>query len=820
MRVSLEWLKEYVDLTGISPEALAEALTNSGLEVEHIEYLGPKFDGVIVARVQSVEPHPNADRLRLVTVDLGHAQNKVVCGAPNVREGILVAYAQEGATVISRKDGSLFKLEKAKIRGVESSGMICSIDELGLEDRFEKKEDGIWPLDDVIAEPRLGEDLKTVLNLEGDVVLHVAPTANRGDLMSMVGIAREVSALFDRTLHVPQWNHPVNAPERTDLHINLKDSEVCRYYAGVMMKNLKIGPSPDWMVRRLQAAGVRSINNVVDITNYVMLEMGQPLHAFDQVKLNTSGDIGVRRARAGETLMTLDGVDRKLTEESVVITMNDRPVALAGVMGGAATEIDERSQQLFLESACFPAAVVRRSAKSVGLRTEASARFERGVDIEQCRNAALRAVDLLKQYAGADFIRLVESPMPQIEAPKITLEFARIEKVLGLSLEPDVVVKILKKLGFLLQPTKVTTNLVVSVPSFRQADVQREIDLIEEVIRIYGYDKVPYTLPQNTMPVMHSSRAVLVRMLDASLRAQGLQEVVTTSLIGRSLLEKTGFTVQEEQLVSVLNSHSSDHTLMRQSLLPSLIEVACFNHAQGIEDIWIYELGRAYFKLGKANVKNAGVSERLHVAGLLTGSMLSGEWQRREVADFYIAKGILENMLSQLRLPQDVVFQAKNDVSYLHPGKTAVLTLGGKEFGLLGELHPNLVQRLKLRQAVYVFEMNAEVLYKAYKQTDAVKTVAPVSAYPAVKRDMAFLAPVTLSHQNVLDALKALQDPLVRGIELFDEYRSEQLGAGKRSLAYRLTFQSDEGTLTDTEVDSRFNRIKESLAQQLAVEFR
>jgi phenylalanyl-tRNA synthetase beta chain len=383
-----------------------------------------------------------------------------------------------------------------------------------------------------------------------------------------------------------------------------------------------------------------------------------------------------------------------------------------------------------------------------------------------------------------------------------------------------VVVKILKKLGFLLQPTKVTTNLVVSVPSFRQADVQREIDLIEEVIRIYGYDKVPYTLPQNTMPVMHSSRAALVRMLDASLRAQGLQEVVTTSLIGRSLLEKTGFTVQEEQLVSVLNSHSSDHTLMRQSLLPSLIEVACFNHAQGIEDIWIYELGRAYFKLGKANVKNAGVSERLHVAGLLTGSMLSGEWQRREVADFYIAKGILENMLSQLRLPQDVVFQAKNDVSYLHPGKTAVLTLGGKEFGLLGELHPNLVQRLKLRQAVYVFEMNAEVLYKAYKQTDAVKTVAPVSAYPAVKRDMAFLAPVTLSHQNVLDALKALQDPLVRGIELFDEYRSEQLGAGKRSLAYRLTFQSDEGTLTDTEVDSRFNRIKESLAQQLAVEFR
>jgi phenylalanyl-tRNA synthetase beta chain len=820
MRVSLEWLKEYVDLSGLSPEVIAEALTNSGLEVENIEYIGPKFDGVVVGKVEAVEPHPNADRLRLVTVNAGHAQNKVVCGAPNVREGILIAYAQEGATVISRKEGTLFRLEKATIRGVESSGMVCSLDELGLEDHFEKKEDGIWPLDGIVTEAQLGEDLKTALSLQSDVVLHVVPTANRGDLMCMVGIAREVSALFDRPLHQPQWNHPISVPARTDLQINLKDPEVCRYYAGVMMRNIKVGPAPAWMARRLQAAGVRSINNVVDITNYVMLEMGQPLHAFDQVKLNTSGTISVRRAQPGETLTTLDNMERKLTEESVVITMNDRPVALAGVMGGASTEIDEHSNQLFLESAVFPAPIIRRSAKSVGLRTEASARYERGVDLEQSKNAALRAADLLSQYAGAEFIRLVESPMPVTEAPKITLEFARIQKVLGLSLEPDVVVKIFKRLGFLLQATKVTTSLVVSVPSFRQADIQREIDLIEEVIRIHGYDKVPYTLPQNTVSVGSSPRERLVKTIDSALRNQGLQEVVTTSLIGPSLLEKTGFSVNTEQLVSVLNSHSSDHTMMRQSLLPNLIEVARFNQAQGIEDVWIYELGRTYFKLGKPNVKNAGVSERLYVAGLLTGTVLSGEWREKESADFFISKGILENLFAQLRLPNAVLFEPTQDAPYLHPGKAAALKLNGKLFGVLGEMHPQLQQRLKLRQPVYLFELNAEVLYKTYKQTSAQKTVSVISPYPAIKRDMAFLAPVSLSHQQILEVLKGCNEPVLRDVELFDEYRAEHLGVGTRSLAYRLTFQSDEGTLTDADVDGRLNQLKATLSEKLPVEFR
>jgi phenylalanyl-tRNA synthetase beta chain len=616
--------------------------------------------------------------------------------------------------------------------------------------------------------------------------------------------------------------HYNDLPEKGEMQVALHDPEVCRYYGGVMMRRLKIGPSPDWMSRRLLAAGVRSINNVVDITNYVMLEMGQPLHAFDQEKLGASGKIGVRRAKESETLTTLDDVQRKLTQESVVITMRDQPVALAGVMGGATTEIDDQSQTLFLESAYFPPAAIRKSAKSVGLRSEASARFERGVDIENCRTALLRATELLKKHAGAEYIRLIESPVPAVEHPRITLHFQWIERLLGLRIEPDIVAKILKKLGFRLEPTKEVSSVVVAVPSFRQEDIKREIDLIEEVIRVYGYDKVPYTLPKKTGTSVLSLRARMIAELGRALRAQGLQEVVTTSLIGPSLLEKTGFSIDEKQLVSVMNSHSSDHTMMRQSLLPNIIEVAKFNQSQGLDDIWIYELGRAYLKLGKANFKNSGVSERLMLGGLITGSVTAGGWSRKEPADFYLLKGILENLFGELNVEHLVRFEPAQDLRYLHPGKAARIQIGdnGKALGVLGELHPEVQKSLKFRQPVYLFEFNVEMLYKVLKQQNQGLKMTRLSPYPAIQRDMAFLAPDTLSNQQVLHVLQEAKEPLLRGIELFDEYRSKQLGADKRSLAYRLTFQSDEATLTDAEADQRLAQLKQILSDQLPIQFR
>lgn len=821
MRVSLEWLQEYVDIAGLAPEAIAESLTNSGLEVEGIEYIGPKFNGVVVGKVLALAPHPNADKLRLVTVDLGQSQTQVVCGAPNVRENILIAFAQEGATVLSRKDNTLFTLGRAKIRGVESAGMVCSLDELGLETQYDKTEDGIWPLDGIAKADQLGQDLKTVLNLQGDVVLEVAPTANRGDCMSLMGVAREVAALFDRPLKFPEVLEQAGNGA-CGISIQLSDPDVCRYYAGAAVKSVKVGPSPDWMARRLLAAGVRSISNVVDITNYVMLETGQPLHAFDQNKLTAQGRLDVRRARTGEKITTLDDVERTLTEESVLIAMDDRPVALAGLMGGANTEMDDQSTGLFLESAYFNPAAIRKSAKSVGLRSEASARFERGVDIENCRKAMLRAVELLQKYAGAELTAIVESPLPEKVTQKVALHYQRIEKILGLAIEPTAIHNILEKLGFGFEPAEESGHVLVSVPSFRQEDVTREIDVIEEVIRIYGYDKVPYTLPQKTGTSVPSLRARTVRTLAEALRGQGLQEVMTTSLIGQSLLDKTGFTVNPEQLLQVLNSHSSDHTLMRQSLLPSILEVAKFNQAQGNEDVWIYELGRTYFKLGKANLKNSGVAERLCLAGLITGSVSEGDWHRKEPADFYLLKGILENLFGALNLENQLSFTPAQEVRYLHPGKSASILLGekSKEVGLIGELHPEVRKTLKLRHPVYVFELNVEAVYKALKQTRQVTKAVEVSHFPAMKRDMALMAPNALSHREILAVLEKAQEPLLRKVELFDEYRSEQLGADKRSLAYRLIFQSDEATMTDAEIDQRLKRLKDALAESLPIQFR
>lgn len=853
MRVSLEWLNEYVDLDGLSPQAIADALTQAGLEVEHIETTGPRFSGVVLGRVQQVEPHPNADRLRLVTVELGRSeisgddaatqtlsQAKVVCGAPNVREGILIAFAREGATVLNRKDGSLFTLAKTAIRGVESAGMICAIEELGLEADFPKPEDGIWPMDDIPAirkhaAPPLGMDLKAVLGLEGDTVLHVAPPANRGDLMSMRGVAREVAALFDRPLQHAEALHFTDLAERSELHVVLKDPDVCRYYGGAMMRKLAIGPSPAWMSRRLQAAGVRSINNVVDITNYVMLETGQPLHAFDQLKLGLSGAVDVRRAREGETLLTLDDVSRTLTPEAVVVTMNDAPIALAGLMGGQSTEIDEKSQRLFLESAHFPAVAIRRSAKSVGLRSEASARFERGTDIENCRYALLRAAELLQRYAGAEFIRLLEASAPGVPtpggqpAPKITLYLAHLEQALGLAIDEETTARILKKLGFLLQPaTRQNGSLLVSVPSFRQEDILREIDLIEEVARIYGYDKIPYTLPKKTGVALLTPRARFVRQLGETLRAQGLQEVMTPSLIGPRLLEKTGFSLHAEQTVAVVNSHSAEHTLMRQSLAPGLLEVAQFNQAQGEEDVWIYELGRVYFRRGKANHRNTGLAERLRLAGLLTGTISTGRWRENPATDFYCMKGILENLLTALHLEGRVSFAPTGSAACLHPGKAAALMLddGKTELGFAGELHPERQATLKFRQPVYLFELDAELLFKALGNGSDIGSASGAARfhrlplYPAIRRDMALLAPVTLPHGEIVARLEALREPLLREIELFDEYRAAQLGTDKRSLAYRLTFRSDEATLTESDVDQRLTRLKESLAKQLPVQFR
>ncbi len=822
MKISLDWLSEYVNVDGINPADLSEDLTNSGLEVEGIESVGAAFSGVCLGKVLTVEKHPNADRLNLVTVDIGTAQNKVVCGASNVREGILIAYASIGATVLSRKDNTTFTLERAKIRGVESCGMICSLDELGLSERYTPAEEGgIWVLDGLANESPLGDDLTKVLNLSSDQVLDSAPTANRGDHMAMIGVAREVAALHNLPVTLPEIKERTASPVCEGFTIKLDDPDICEYYAGAVMKGLKIAPSPAWMARRLEAAGVRSINNVVDITNYVMLETGQPLHAFDSDKLG-AGLIGVRRSKDGETITTLDGEERTLSSEAVLITKDDQPVALAGLMGGEETEIGDDSKNLFLESAYFFPQSNRRSAKSVGLRSEASARFERGVDRGACKKALFRAVQLYEELAGAEFIGFVESPPLKTQEVRVPLRLSRIEKLLGVAIDKKTTLDILDKLGFT-PLSESSDTLEFSVPSYRQHDVYREVDLIEEVVRIYGYDNVPYTLPRKTRSAAYSLRQDLLRQTRTALSGSGLQEVMTNSLIGESLLKKTGFEVNRDQLVQVINSHSKEHTLMRQSLLPNLIEIAKYNLSQGVEDIWLFEVGRTFFKLGQANEKSSGVVEKLYVSGVLTGSGYSGQWHvpsAIQPVDFYEAKGVVEQLLITLKLDSVCSFEPETGTPYMHPGKTARLLLGKKTVGILGQIHPMFEARLKFRQPVFVFELDFEAIYKGVKQQTQTTREIVVSSYPSVKRDIAFSAAETVSHKEIVAMVTALKEPLLTSIDVFDEYRGEQLAKNERSLAYRLTLQSNETTLTDAVIDDVVTRVKEALSSQCSITFR
>ena len=714
MRVSLTWLQQYVDIQGLSPEAIAEALTNSGLEVESIETVGGQFSGVRVGKIIKVEPHPNADRLRLVTVDLGASgQNQVVCGAPNVAEGLRIAYAQIGAKVINRKEGGLFELKPATIRGIQSTGMICSLPELGLEEQYPSEEDGIWPLNSLLDESTIGLDLKEALSLDADTVLDVAPNANRGDLMSMIGVAREVAALFERPLKLQEPPSP-DSGESTPYPVQLSHPEVCSFYVGGVLEHITIAPSPDWLKTFLTNAGIRPINNVVDITNYVMLEYGQPLHAFDLGKLGDSGTLGVRPARDGETLKTLDGTERALSAPNVVVTFNDLPVALAGVMGGESTEISDNTQRVLLESAFFPSASNRKNARAAGIRTESSARFERGVDPARCQTAFYRAVELLTQLAGARFIGAASEDHRQLKTLVVPLSAERIRQILGVDIPGERVEQSLTSLGFEIKSVS-AGHWEVTVPTFRQHDVSRPIDLIEEVIRIYGYENIPYTLPKETAAPVVSLRAELLQQIRHIMTGCGLSEVTTQSLIGDALLGRTGFRQDPQTTVGVTNSQSQDHTILRQSLLPNLLETAHYNQAQGNEAFWLFELGKTYIKRRHPEEKYSGVEETLLLSGILMNAPSRGTWHLNAPTDFYTVKGVVDNLLLQLGLSEHCVWTAGSENPVFHPGQVAEIKLGKAVLGAVGRIHPERQLDMKFRAPLYLFELNVEALYKAVK---------------------------------------------------------------------------------------------------------
>lgn len=649
MQVSYEWLNEYVDLSGITPEEISHALTMSGLEVEEIEDVKPKFTNIITAKIEKIDNHPNADKLHLVTVNTGSATKTVVCGAQNIEVGQVIPYASVGSKVLDRKTGEQFELTPAVIRGVESQGMLCSQDELGLDGLQE--EDGILILNRLLKDVKLGEPLEKVLNINDEIIFHTAPTANRGDQMSVIGIAREISALFNRkmklSLMTPQEE------KKADFKVEIKDDEICKYYSIAVLKDITIKPAPECIQRRVIAGGMRPINNVVDITNYVMLEYGTPLHAFDYDKLNKY--LCVRYANMGEKLTTLDEVERTMTDKTVVISKENEAVCLAGVFGGNNSEIDDNSKNLALEAAYFTPHTNRKSARSVGYRSEASARFERGVDIGLVKQGLYQAVNLLIKYADAKFEGISEAGKDQLEPIEITLRDSEIRRILGVSIEQDKCIEILENLGFeLLGKNQMAAKF--KVPSYRRNDVYREIDLIEEVSRIAGYENIPPTLPNINEGATISDETRTIKLINELFLGQGYSEIISTSLTGDSFLKNYMTSLDDKTRVDVINPQSEDATSLRQELMPNLLNIVKNNFDNGNKSLKLYEIGKTFKAKDEPNEDFSGVLEERKISGCIFGHTNNEYWNKKETADFYTIKGVLENLFELLGLTKRIVF--------------------------------------------------------------------------------------------------------------------------------------------------------------------
>lgn len=816
MRISLNWLRELVEVT-LSPEALAETLTMAGFEVEDIENRRTWADGVVVGKVLSCQPHPNADKLSVTQVDVGAASPlNIVCGAPNVRENIYVPVAVVG-TYLPKID---LKIKSAKLRGVRSEGMICSLTELGLA----KESAGIHVFEQQL---QLGSDVRPLLGLD-DVILDLTATANRADALSMVGVAREVAAITGAKLNLPQAPEMAIAQCTDSFKLKITQPQACPAYIGTVIESIKIAESPEWLKQRLQAAGVRPINNVVDVTNYILLEWGQPLHAFDRDRIITVAgitdtsplEIGVRFAEPTESLTTLDGQTRNLSPQTLLITANDKPVALAGVMGGEQTEVHAGTQSLILEAALFDSVAIRRAARAQGLRTEASARYERGINAAELELACRRALILISELAAGTVVAQQTSDSRLAVAGAMTrsveLRLDRVNHVLGpldletssfAELQPQDIERILTALGCELAPLPDKEGVwSVTVPPYRHRDLEREIDLIEEISRLYGYDKFCDTLPEKTEPGYLSFEQQVTRQLRAALRAAGLSELIHYSLVKPD---------QDRQIV-LTNPLFTEYSALRTDLISGLIDAFVYNLEQGNSSLNGFEIGRIFWQ------DEDGLIEAEALGGILGGAPYVGKWVtggKEQPMTWFEAKGVLESVLQRMGLK--VEYQPTCQDLRLHPGRTASLWLQGNRLGIFGQLHPQLRQQKNLPDAVYVFQLDLDVILDYLeREENLIPRFRPFSAFPASPRDIAFFAQLQVSVAELERAIAYAGGNLLESVELFDEYRGENVPAGQRSLAFRLIYRASDRTLTDDEIEPVHQEVRESLVEKFGVNLR
>jgi phenylalanyl-tRNA synthetase beta chain len=805
MRILTSWLKEFVHFI-VPVETLAEDLTMTGLEVEEIE---PAYKGlapVVVCAVEEIVPHPHASHLRVCTVAAGEQKFHVVCGAPNIEKGRMAALARPG-TVLS--NGTTVK--SSDIYGIRSDGMLCSEAELGIGD----DKTGILVLEPA-PECEAGRSLVDVLGLK-DWVMDIAVTPNRPDCLSVLGVAREVSAIYGIPLIIPQSpNHQITKSPNHQIPVSIEDPDLCGRYTAAVMEGIKIGPSPYWMAMRLQASGIRPINNVVDVTNYVLIELGQPLHAFD-LDMLTGPAIVVRTARSGEKVKTIDGKDRELRPDMLVIADAERPVAVAGVMGGAETEVNEDTKHILLESAWFAPIQVRRTSRALKTITEASYRFERGVDPEGVIKALYRTVELIGQVIGGCLVGEIKDVYPRPYKPGyLSLRPERANKLLGTGLEPGQIARFLERIGIELSHVD-DKKIKGMVPTYR-LDLKEEIDLVEEIARLHGFPNIPTQVPRAGIATRAPEPSQgLVDRIRNILSSQGMTEVISYSFMSPGDIKalRLGKDDPRMQMVNIQNPLSDDQSVMRTSLIPSLMGTVARNQSQRNMDLDLFELGTVFYARGTGKLP----LEEQKIVALCTGSRHPESWSwPREQVDLFDLKGVLEGLLQALGISEwKIVLETPDDPFYL-PGTSARIVWGKNSIlGSFGQIDSNVLEFWDIDRPLFLFELSFNGLETAASQQ---LKFTPLARYPAVERDIAVIVPDRLSAQDLLEYISAQVPDFLEEVQIFDVYRRKPVPEGSKSIGMRFTYRASDHTLSDHEISEVHDPLVRSVLQSYKAKLR
>lgn len=824
MKVSTNWLKQYVDITGLTPEALGDKIEMTAVEVADVTRRQTGLKKIVVGHVLSVKDHPDADHLHICQVDVGEDEPfQIVCGAPNVAADTKVIVALPGARIADN-----VKIKKAKMRGVVSQGMLCALQEIGFPEKVVPKEvaDGIYLLP---ADAEVGADVYPYLGMD-DAMIDLDITPNRGDMLGMRGTAYEVGAILDKPVTLPHPTLTEGTSKASDQVSAAANAKLAPTYLVRKLTNVTVKPSPVWLQNRLMNAGIRPINNVVDATNYVMLDYGQPMHAYDAAKL-PSDQLTVQMAQNDQTLTTLDGEKRTLTDHDMVVASNGQPVALAGVMGGLATEVTAATKEVVLEAAVFNGHYVRKTARKHNLHTDASMRFERGINHATVAEALDAAASLIAQMADAEVLagrvaavnnldttddntaastKALELLEQAAKATTVTITPDRINHVLGTQLTQNDIVKIFDRLGF---TTEVTAEaLVVTVPP-RRWDISIPADLIEEVARIYGYNNIPTTLPAGqATPGHYTHSQKVIRASRQLLQEAGLTQAISYGLTTEEKARRFSFD-PTSPVTKLAFPMTSDRTTARMNLLSGLLDDVAYNVARKVTDVALYEQGRVFFGDGQTERP----TEVEHIAGAMTGLTQAKTWnQPAKPVDFYAVKGVVEHLLGGLGMLSHITYQASVDHEEMHPGRTADILYDDHVIGFVGELHPQLAAELKLKR-VYVFELDLSYLMA---QQPSAQIYQPVAKFPEVTRDIALLVSDEYTNQEITAAIAKKGGAYLQSVELFDVFVGKGIAAGYKSLAYTLHFLNPRATLHDEEVTAAFDKVVAYLQDNYHVKIR